>query len=728
MQTVNHSIHDVLSKNATSFYIPPFQRAYAWGKSEIERYFSDITKLIESEISEDKDKREHFFGTLVLKKETGSLSNKEIIVDGQQRLTTTLLFLIALRDSQQNDDNKKFIDETYLHNSSSTYQDKIKLKQVTKDWESYRALVSGDKTIPSMITSAYDVLKKNIVDYNQRNPSIDFIHYIVAVQRLNVAVIILDERPFKGEDPQIIFETLNSLGRPLTLSDLIRNYILLKYDSDNQSKTYDNVWYPKIESVLLDNTSNFFRDYLQLKLATSLKVVSDNNTKELYHTFKDYIFNSYNSNDDFIKEITRYVDCYKWIVNENFDDEVSKNSKYNSEIKELLRNIFHDIKAEAFKPLVLGLLEYNQNSEREYQISDRLLIEILQDIRTYLIRRRLVKATQGENKYFATCCRNIDSIARGDSTVLDLLTTAFYKLRMPNDNEISNQLQNLNFYSEMKKYAKFILGKIEENNTKISVDYRNPKITIEHIMPQTLEESWKESIGPNVKEVHSKYLHNIGNLILTEFNSEIGNKPFNYKVEQIKKSALSYRLSVISNSHWNETSILKHQSKMIEGFLNTFSLPEHLKQSDNWNSKQADEKYLFPQEDDALELPEWSKPIEIIIDNNIFKASTWQDVFVLFVRYFYNSSDYDFDFILENQANMFGRKLTVFKWGTVRNNIDNFNFKRFKKIDGAPAEDDMNDNDILIHIEITATTCISRIAAVIDKLLLPEDFVKIRLK
>ena len=118
MQTVNHSIHDVLSKNATSFYIPPFQRAYAWGKSEIERYFSDITKLIESEISEDKDKREHFFGTLVLKKETGSLSNKEIIVDGQQRLTTTLLFLIALRDSQQNDDNKKFIDETYLHNSS----------------------------------------------------------------------------------------------------------------------------------------------------------------------------------------------------------------------------------------------------------------------------------------------------------------------------------------------------------------------------------------------------------------------------------------------------------------------------------------------------------------------------------------------------------------------------------------------------------------------------------
>ena len=96
MQTVNHSIHDVLSKNATSFYIPPFQRAYAWGKSEIERYFSDIIKLIESEISEDKDKREHFFGTLVLKKETGSLSNKEILASENLLIVLIQPFLNVL--------------------------------------------------------------------------------------------------------------------------------------------------------------------------------------------------------------------------------------------------------------------------------------------------------------------------------------------------------------------------------------------------------------------------------------------------------------------------------------------------------------------------------------------------------------------------------------------------------------------------------------------------------
>ena len=109
---------------------------------------------------------------------------------------------------------------------------------------------------------------------------------MLALQRINVAVIFLDERPFKGEDPQIIFETLNSLGKPLTLSDLVRNFVLLNMESSKQSNIYENTWHPKIEEVLKENTSKFFRDYLQYKTASSLKVVSDNNTKELYQQFK----------------------------------------------------------------------------------------------------------------------------------------------------------------------------------------------------------------------------------------------------------------------------------------------------------------------------------------------------------------------------------------------------------------------------------------------------------
>ena len=130
MKTESHSINDVLSKNSTSFFIPPFQRAYAWGKSEIERYFNDVIRIIESELdSEQKDKLEHFFGTLVIKEEKAGFANKSIIVDGQQRLTTTLIFLIALRDTVTDADAIRHINENYLTNNSSTFQDKIKLQE-----------------------------------------------------------------------------------------------------------------------------------------------------------------------------------------------------------------------------------------------------------------------------------------------------------------------------------------------------------------------------------------------------------------------------------------------------------------------------------------------------------------------------------------------------------------------------------------------------------------------
>ena len=310
MKTESHSINDVLAKNATSFFIPPFQRAYAWGRPEIERYFSDISRIIESEIDvKQHDKLEHFFGTVVIKEERSGFANKSVVVDGQQRLTTTLLFLIALRDSETDKSKQEYINQNYLTNNSSSFQDKIKLKQVTKDWDSYRALVNKEDPKPGVISTSHDLIKKLINEKKRLNPQVNIEHYIMAIQRMNVAVIFLDERPFKGEDPQIIFETLNSLGKPLTLSDLVRNFVLLNMESDKQSNTYEKKWHPSIEQVLSENTSKFFRDYLQYKTASSLKVVSDNNTKELYQQFKDFVESSFENHNEFISDIVRFVKC-----------------------------------------------------------------------------------------------------------------------------------------------------------------------------------------------------------------------------------------------------------------------------------------------------------------------------------------------------------------------------------------------------------------------------------
>ena len=733
MKTESHSINDVLAKNATSFFIPPFQRAYAWGKPEIERYFSDISRIIDSELDlKQHDKLEHFFGTVVIKEEKAGFANISVVVDGQQRLTTTLIFLIALRDAEKDLAKQDFITVNYLTNNSSSFQDKIKLKQVTKDWKSYRALVNKTQPKPGVISNAYDLLKRLINEKKRLNPEVCFEHYITAIRRINVAVIFLDERPFKGEDPQIIFETLNSLGKPLTLSDLVRNFVLLNMESKNQTDVYEMIWHPQIEDVLNENSSKFFRDYLQYKTASSLKVVSDNNTKQLYQQFKDFVENEFVDHNDFINDIIRYVKCYKWIITEVVNDSISNNKSNDEEMKELLRNIFHDIKTEAFKPFVLGLLEYHQYTINNIKLSDEILISTLITIRTYLIRRRISGLTQGENQNIVTLSKKIDAIATGNTTMFDLLTYMFYWLRFPNDNEIKNTLTLLNFYEGLKRYSKFILGKIEENNTKVAVHFRNPKITIEHIMPQKLEDSWKEELGDNFNEVHKRYLHNIGNLILTEFNSEIGNKPFEEKKRKLETSSLNYRLDIIRRNSWNEISIKEHQTNMINWFLSTFPLPEEFKENANWNTQTIENTSFSPLDADAAEMAEGNKPIELHIQGDVIRVNSWQDVFIKFLKYLKDNPDFDFEFILDNQVELFRREETIRRWNSLKELIDkNFDISnRYKTFDGKKWDKvkDLNDTQLFIHINMSASACMMRIGNVMEKFNMPENSVKIKLK
>lgn len=733
MKTESHSINDVLAKNATSFFIPPFQRAYAWGKPEIERYFSDVSRIIESHLDpKQHDKLEHFFGTVVIKEEKAGFANKSVVVDGQQRLTTTLIFLIALRDTETDPVKQDFINQNYLTNNSSSFQDKIKLKQVTKDWDAYKALVNKSQPNPGVISNAYELLKKFISEKKRLNPEVDFEHYIIAIQRMNVAVIFLDERPFKGEDPQIIFETLNSLGKPLTLSDLVRNFVLLNMESKNQSDIYEKIWHPKIEEVLFDNTSKFFRDYLQYKTVSSLKVVSDNNTKELYQQFKDFVDTGFENHNAFINDIVRYVKCYKWIITEINNDTISNDNYKDKEIKELIRNIFHDIKAEAFKPFVLGLLEYHQYTIDGVRLSDELLISTLKAIRTYLIRRRILGLTQGENKNIVLLSKKIEGISKGNTSMLELLTNMFYRLRLPNNTEMSAALMSMNFYESLKQYSKLILGKIEEHNSKVSVDFRNPKITIEHIMPQKLDDSWKVELGEQFEEIHKNYLHNIGNIILTEFNSEIGNKSFEEKKRKLNTSSLNYRLDVINRNVWNEQSIKEHQTNMINWFLATFPLPDQYKDKANWNTQTVESTLFSPLDSDAGDIAEGNKPIELHIFDDIIKVNSWQDVFIKFLKYLKEKPEYDFEYILDNQLDMFRRDETILKWSSLKELIDsNVDLtSRYKTFDGKVWDKvkELSDDLLFIHINISASNCMSRIASVMEKLFLPDDSIQIKLK
>ena len=740
MKTETRSISEFLSRNSTAFFIPPFQRSYAWGANEIKRYFEDIKRIIQSELSDDRDKLEHFFGTLVTKdvkmavEKNGSIkySNVSLIIDGQQRLTTTLIFLIALRDKVATISEKEQIQNDYLLNHNSDFENKIKLKQVTKDWDNYKALVNGEKAKPSIIKNAYDTFCHLIENYQadnkEKNTVISLENYIDAIGRLNIANIILDERPFKGEDPQIIFETLNSLGKPLTLSDLIRNYVLLNFPADKQTKVYETIWFPKIEQPLGDKSSEFFRDFLQYKISRQVKVVSNNNTKEIYAEFKSFVAEHYNNHDEFVNDIILYVPLYKLIITEeNYNNEVIK----NKEAIELLRNIFWDIKSEAFKPFVLGLLYYNQNEN----LSDEVLINCLNTILIYLIRRRILKIGQGENKAIPLFSKNISELANLNTNMFYLLTRQAYHLRFPNDDEIMKNLKEANFYEDNKLYAKFILGKIEEHNSKVSVDFRDYKITIEHIMPQSIDKSnvWKHMLGENFENIHKEYLHNIGNLILTEFNGEMGNKPFNEKQEMLKNSNLNFRIEILEKEKWSETEIRSHQQKMINDFLNTFYLPPEYRYVSNY-VLQEEQKFddFSPLDDEAGDIAKSHKPQSIVIYGQVIKTNNWQDVFITFLKFIRDCEKFDLEIVVENQREIFNRYDAIINGYELKQKIyyDKDFENRYKSFDGLLASkiSVLNNSDLFIHINISAKQCIERIASIMNKFSMLDDSVKIKLK
>ena len=723
MDVQRSNLKDLVAKNVTSFYIPPYQRAYAWKKAEITRFFRDLCRIIESELDQEcRDKLEHFFGTLVVKNEpVGIAGTRTIIIDGQQRVTTGLILLMAVRDLISDPESQKLITDTYLVNPSSTFEDKIKLKQVTKDWDAYRALVLGHPMIPGAVTEAYKTFRRLLSDYCAGDERVSLKHFILALGRVNVAVIILDERAYKGEDPQIIFETLNSLGRPLTFSDLIRNFILLNMSSQKQTEAYEKVWYPKIEEPLGESTSSFLRDYLQLKLATSLKSISDSNTKELYQQFKDYATDNWESRDELMTDIVDNIDCYRFIIDPDFTGSVSTDPR----VKELTRNIFQDIGTEAFKPLVLGLLHHHCHSGH----NEARLLSLLTDIRTYLIRRRVLKLTKAENKAIPRLCKRIEEIYSGNISLIDLLSSQMYQLRMPNDIEIRSTLESLNFYKELTRYAKLILGKIEEHRTKVSVDFRDPKITIEHIMPQTITDSWREELGEEADEIHARYLHNIGNLILTEFNVEMSNTSFENKKKRLEDSSLIYRKDIISKKRWTLESILSHRSVMIDAFLDTFSLPEKYRKGENWKSLSQLLTDFSPLESGIHRLLAGEKPISIRLDDVTVPVHSWQEVFLYFIRLVTRERT-TLQYLRENQCRLYGRADALLTWEELRQIPGLIQKGYHKNYAGEYAfqASDPAEDDVFVHINISSNTCILRIAKTMEDLHMSKDSVSITIQ
>ena len=570
---------NLLSNNDVTFFIPPYQRNYEWTDDQCKVFLEDVLKTYENNDSGMVD--EHFFGTITYFQTEAVFGqpNKLVLIDGQQRITTTMLFLVALRDIADDEAMKAFIDSKYLKNNNvqGDVEYKIKLKQVETDWMAYKKIILSEELTDKEKNSA--VYRNYRFFYNkltELKSSVKDITTLVekGLNRFSVITIQLEPDKNKWENPQEIFESMNSLGKPLSLADLVRNYLFLGMNPDKQNDLYGRYWL-HIERLVPGHVSDFIRDYMQAHEKKSFIKSTEGNTKELYRAFKR-VFEREEATA-VLKDLSECATFYSWIIN-------GKGTEYNAidlELKDL--GVLGVTTAYSF--LLVLVRAWKQN-----KFTAQNVVDILRTFKIYCMRRRLIHGlTSPEAKNFPMLANHVEKLARSTdkkAEFLKVLVNQENNLRLPNDLELQRVLETMNFANF--KYCKFYLSLIEEKLTKSRPDQTDIKLQIEHIMPQKLNDAWRESLGGDCEAIHQDLLHTIGNITLIRHNQELGNKPFDEKKEIYENNAglQIAKTKIVNQETWNEETIKERAEWIIKYFLDeVVPIPASMRRTNNFKVK-----------------------------------------------------------------------------------------------------------------------------------------------
>lgn len=539
-------LRDFIGTNKVLFRIPVYQRNYDWSESNCNRLLDDIYGIMQS-----GDK--HFLGTIVfMAAKSGGFALREyIIIDGQQRLTTLMLILKALSVVAESvgDDCYHEIEEQYLHNKYCDEEFKVKLKPIKSDNNQFLLLLEDKIDEMDEDTHIYHnfmLCKERFERWAEKgiNPS----HVLDALTKLEIVEIVLT----KGEDdPQVIFESINSTGLELSNADLIRNYLLM--NADDQEKLYENYWL-YIEKTLRNkmdysNLDAFFMQYIVYK--TSKPV----NSRQLYNSFVKLFKDSGYSQENILKELRYYAEIFGAFV--------YGSDKYSDRINKLLYRL-RVLNQTTCYPFLLHVFDdYHQGV-----ITEETVEKILQFILAYLLRRMVCGVPSNTLRGLFTYLYNrIFKVASNKQkyyeTLNKFLFTVSSKDVIPSAAEFERALQKANIYGN-NALCRFLLLDIENGDGKEILQAEN--LTIEHIMPQTLSADWSH-IRP---EEHEEYLHTLGNLSVTGYNSELSNKSFAEKQDIIRENSKAVILNsdVLDKESWNVADI-QARAKRLAGIVLT---------------------------------------------------------------------------------------------------------------------------------------------------------------
>lgn len=557
-----------LLNTSRQFIVPIFQRNYSWQKSQYEQLWFDILRA-----SKFKEKQNHFIGSIVYI-DMGTPAGRPqqlLLIDGQQRLTTISILLCAIKDYVQKFNletkliNLAKIKNQFLYNSDEIDEDKYKLLLNVQDKETYIKLI--DNTIFTVnkpatnIIKCYEFFYEHIEDFIKQHGQIDEIY--AGIFKLSLVSISLDK---DSDNPQMIFESMNSTGKDLSQTDLLRNYLLMDLTPEKQTRLYKTYWKPMEELFGEDIYKNdvnkfdyFIRDFLTLKSDTGY-ICKINN---VYENFKRYYLDNNCEKFAVLKDLFTYAKYYACIdLLQEKDDELKL---YWQEFKKLDSHVVY--------PFLLKLYD---DYSRQILIKEDFK-KILQVVISYLWRRAICEIpTNSLSKTFATLYQAVDKEDYVNSIIKAFVFKSSYK-RFPSDYEVREKLQTKDIYHF--RLRKYLLEALENYYHKEPIDLNTANYTIEHIMPQNIEHnlSWQQMLGEDWQEVHSLYLHSLGNLTITGYNAEMSNKSFWEKVNGesgFKHSHLKLNESIAQCDVWNKKAIQRRTNILTDIILKIWKYPE----------------------------------------------------------------------------------------------------------------------------------------------------------
>lgn len=551
------------NSSGCQFVIPVYQRNYTWSAGkEVRQYLEDLKSILTDEYSN------HFLGIIIYLDTPIDFSTREFsVIDGQQRLTTTFLILYAIKTIMKEEGVEEDINNLegqFLTNPfASNDRIKYKLKPLVSDDDVYQFIIKDkideieDKD--SKIYRNYIYILNYIRDINKKY---NYNQILLALNELYVVCI-----PLSTEDnAQKIFESINATGVKLTSSDLIRNFLLMDLDSENQEKYYNTYWM-KLEKYL-SNDSRKLESFFRFYLAVKNKFLPNKNA--VYKEFVNWYKKQENSSREKIfNDLMKYAEYYFEIYQKNLGD---IDVKLRCAISEF-RKILSDMPA----PLLMGFFDLYYSGK----ITSEQLSELIYVVNNYLIRRALCDIdTSNITRLFAPLLKDIDKDCKKNyENIVDILkkNLVFKNINngmyVPDDKQLYDMVVNSNMY-KIKSTLRIFFDKLEHENNPAPVDL--DELNIEHIMPQTASKEWYKYLDIE-EDTYQRNVNRLGNLTLVSKidNSKMQNKIWDYKNEILSSTShLIMNQSILEKERWDIEAIDERTNKLIDEINRIFPYPK----------------------------------------------------------------------------------------------------------------------------------------------------------